>query len=79
MKSFFRNGLIACSVVISALLVGVLIDLAINGAISVIRDYPDYVYGGIVMILGVIWLVIFREVHLANIQNNDPDEIHSNI
>jgi len=75
MKSFFKNGLIACSVVISALLVGVLIDLAINGAISVIRDYPDYVYGGIVMILGVIWLVIFREVHLANIQNNAEDQV----
>jgi hypothetical protein len=74
MKSFFRNGLIACSVVISALLVGVLIDLAINGAITVIREYPDYVYGGIVTILGAIWLVIFREVHLANIQNHEPEE-----
>ena len=75
MKSFFKNGLIACSVVISALLVGVLIDLAINGAISVIREYPDYIYGGIIMITGVIWLIIFREIHLANIQNNEPEEI----
>lgn len=75
MKSFFKNSLIACSVIVSALLVGVLIDFAINGTITVIRDYPDYVYGGIVTILGAIWLVIFREVHLANIQNNAEDQV----
>jgi len=74
MKSFFRNGLIACSVVVSALLVGVLIDFTINGAVTVIKEYPDYVYGGIITITGAIWLVIFREIHLANIQNNEPED-----
>ena len=74
MKAFFRNGLVACSVVISALLVGVLIDFAINGTLTVIREYPDYVYGGIISVTGAIWLVIFREIHLANIQNNESEE-----
>lgn len=74
MKSFFKNGFIAGCIIMSALLVGVLIDITINGAISVIRNYPDYIYGGIIMITGVIWLVIFREIHLANIQNHEQED-----